>query len=944
MTTHAWIWMGLLALVLPLAAAAGEGSATPISVTEGSSRVVAVTAGGNHSCGLRADGSAVCWGDNLAGQVLPPAAGDRAKMAGPFVSLSAGLDHTCGLKSDGTAACWGSNGWNKATPGSNSGYVQLGAGDDFTCGRKSSGSLVCWGHYNLTSPPSAGRQFIDLATGSAHACALMANGNAYCWGSDTSGEAPGYTSTQSSKTGPFLALAAGKAFTCGLKANAEVQCWGAGIGGNPPAGSFIALAAGDAHACALRTDGEAVCWGDNSQGQAQPATGGPFLALAAGAAHACALRADGAVDCWGRNDEGQRVVATEMGEAAFGQIAAGNAHACQVLRDGRLGCWGRNDALQATVPSGTYTQVAAGDTQSCAIDSTGTIVCWGADAANLAAAFSDKAWRLISMGQSGGLCAVPVIGELVRCRTPAGVVSNRAGKLGDSIVDAPVRTMTYVSNPAGGFCAAIAPGSTTSTTTYTTGYCTPGISYPGGRWQSLASGLWHTCAVQTNGVLQCFGAFSQQTTIPAPHNTYLYRAVSVGTSHSCAIRDNGSLYCWGDSTNGKLNAPPGTFVQVAAGNTFTCAIRSDGIRLCWGDNAAGQAPQLSLQPTTIQGTAEAGIAYPATTFGLVVANGNYSPPTPAYGVLFGSLPPGLTLAANGSLSGTPTAGGDFTFTVEGEDANGLAARGTYTISIPIADSTPPAISYTLNGIAAPPASPDGGNGWYVSDVAVAWTVIDPESGIASSTGCAASTLTGDATGASASCTATNGVDLDAAVTTVPVNIDVTTPTIAVSAAPAANGSGWNNSDVTASYTCTDGTSGIASCPNDQVLSTEGIGIASTFQTAKDVAGNVSEASNVVTVNIDKTAPTITAAATTAPNANGWHDGDVTIRFSCSDATSGLASACPADQTLTGEGTGIASTAQTIQDTAGNSGSSNVVMANIDRTAPVLAPTLPGLIL
>ncbi|WP_229796680.1 hypothetical protein, partial [Thermomonas carbonis] len=32
------------------------------------------------------------------------------------------------------------------------------------------------------------------------------------------------------------------------------------------------------------------------------------------------------------------------------------------------------------------------------------------------------------------------------------------------------------------------------------------------------------------------------------------------------------------------------------------------------------------------------------------------------------------------------------------------------------------------------------------------------------------------------------------------------------------------------------------------------------------------------------------------------------------------------------------------DTAGNSGSSNVVMANIDRTAPVLAPTLPGLIL
>ena len=49
---------------------------------------------------------------------------------------------------------------------------------------------------------------------------------------------------------------------------------------------------------------------------------------------------------------------------------------------------------------------------------------------------------------------------------------------------------------------------------------------------------------------------------------------------------------------------------------------------------------------------------------------------------------------------------------------------------------------------------------------------------------------------------------------------------------------------------------------------------------------MSDASNVVTVKIDKTPPTITAAATSDPNGAGWYNHNVTVHFSCDDSLSG----------------------------------------------------------
>ncbi|HEY3455078.1 MAG TPA: hypothetical protein VGK64_10785, partial [Bryobacteraceae bacterium] len=95
--------------------------------------------------------------------------------------------------------------------------------------------------------------------------------------------------------------------------------------------------------------------------------------------------------------------------------------------------------------------------------------------------------------------------------------------------------------------------------------------------------------------------------------------------------------------------------------------------------------------------------------------------------------------------------------------------------VKIADITPPLITPQITGTL-------GNNGWYRSAVIVNWSVSDPESGIASSTGCAPTNVTGDTAGVTLTCSATNAVGLS---TSVPITIklDKTPPVISGMPAP-----------------------------------------------------------------------------------------------------------------------------------------------------------------
>src|SRR5262249_57044819 len=102
------------------------------------------------------------------------------------------------------------------------------------------------------------------------------------------------------------------------------------------------------------------------------------------------------------------------------------------------------------------------------------------------------------------------------------------------------------------------------------------------------------------------------------------------------------------------------------------------------------------------------------------------------------------------------------------------------------DKSPPVITPTVT-----PASPDGSNGWYTSDVTVSWSTSDPTSGVSTSSGCGSTTTTSDTTGATLTCSATNSAGLSNSAS-VTYKIDKSPPVITPTVTPASpNGcNGW----------------------------------------------------------------------------------------------------------------------------------------------------------
>jgi glucodextranase-like protein len=167
-----------------------------------------------------------------------------------------------------------------------------------------------------------------------------------------------------------------------------------------------------------------------------------------------------------------------------------------------------------------------------------------------------------------------------------------------------------------------------------------------------------------------------------------------------------------------------------------------------------------------------------------------------------------------------------------------------------------------------------------------------------------------------------------------LGIDNDPPVITADVNPLVNPGGWNNTSVVVTFTCRDATSGIATCPAPATVSTDGANQVISGQ-AVDKAGNT--ASTSVTLQIDRTPPTISASANPAPNAAGWNNTDVTISYVCADALSGVVS-CPDPALVSTEGRAQQIT-ESATDRATNSASATTLV-NLDKTPPVVSITSP----
>lgn len=170
--------------------------------------------------------------------------------------------------------------------------------------------------------------------------------------------------------------------------------------------------------------------------------------------------------------------------------------------------------------------------------------------------------------------------------------------------------------------------------------------------------------------------------------------------------------------------------------------------------------------------------------------------------------------------------------------------------------------------------------------------------------------------------------------------DDTPPTIQANLSGVEGFNGWFTSNVMLTWSVLDAESGV----------TSSVGCDSTTVTA-DTAGQyfsctaVSDggvASSTVIVKRDATPPVLTfGAPTPAANEAGWHNTNVTVPFTYTDATSGPFAVDAVDPLIISrEGIGVSRTL-TVWDQAGNSASFTTPAFDIDKTPPSLVFGAPS---
>lgn len=152
-----------------------------------------------------------------------------------------------------------------------------------------------------------------------------------------------------------------------------------------------------------------------------------------------------------------------------------------------------------------------------------------------------------------------------------------------------------------------------------------GAEQAGVRLWRVQAGYRHTCGITAAGKLYCFGdnTYGQlgrqdlrEARRPVPvGGDKRYVQVGVGRFHTCALTRSHRLVCWGRNDYGQLGdgtkadrsepaavVASGEFVSVAAGDFHSCATRTSGEVLCWGANFLGQTGQPDLSTVVLPST------------------------------------------------------------------------------------------------------------------------------------------------------------------------------------------------------------------------------------------------------------------------------------------------------------------------------------------------------
>ncbi|MBA4376447.1 MAG: hypothetical protein C0401_09790 [Anaerolinea sp.] len=238
------------------------------------------------------------------------------------------------------------------------------------------------------------------------------------------------------------------------------------------------------------------------------------------------------------------------------------------------------------------------------------------------------------------------------------------------------------------------------------------------------------------------------------------------------------------------------------------------------------------------------------------------------------------------------------------------------------DGTVPTISVAV--------TPEPIAGWYNQTTGAPTATFacgDATAGIES---CTAPYTFGEGTDLSTSGTAKDNAGNTATAEVTGIDIDLTATSISFVSRTPANANGWNNTDVTVEWSCSDAGSGVVEASVSQIISSEGFGQTATG-TCVDLAGN-SASDTQIGINIDKTDPIVTITPDRPVDFGDWYN--ALIGFSVAgngDDLSGIES-CTAPFSYSAPDSAAASVYGSCTDKAGNSADGSFDF-KYDATAP-----------
>jgi alpha-tubulin suppressor-like RCC1 family protein len=295
------------------------------------------------------------------------------------------------------------------------------------------------------------------------------------------------------------------------------------------------------------------------------------------------------------------------------------------------GCGGRAGASQPTEP-GIPIALSAGGFHTCALLADGRVACWGDSFG----------------GVDGG----------TRRFTPPVEVPGLTGVAAIASGEEQACALTFDGRVAcwGWYTGVLGPESSPTPAFMARLKDVKDIS--AGGFQELGQVFVHTCALLSNGLVDCWGDdwMGQVGNGSFLSNSPVFMVglpgvaeISAGGWHTCALLWNGTVECWGYNAEGQLGVDPTVdsntcsspaenggpiscsrtpvrvsgvtdAIALSAGGDHTCVLRSDGTVLCWGDTV-GDGAMIASVPSIRLNAIATPVAVPGLVDAIAIAAG-----------------------------------------------------------------------------------------------------------------------------------------------------------------------------------------------------------------------------------------------------------------------------------------------------------------------------------